>query len=599
MDMQRFFSTQFTLLLFSLLFSHAVLGSYDIALKKLNDGDVSGAMTLWRKLADSGDMNSRYSLGILYEQPGKNQSHQQAIHYLQLASNQGMHKAQYHLAMKYFAGYGVEQDFNKTIQLLLKAAAQDYPEAQYQLGRMASEGLGFPQDATEAIRWYLLAAENGFGPAQHTLASHYMTGNGTLANIDKAIFWLKHAVEQNNMLAQRDLGFLYTQGLGVTKDYVQAAKLLHNPAEKGSPVSQYLLGQIYAEGGFGLQQSIRSAKQWFNKALQSGYPKAQGALEQIAHLPSEPEAEVSDTAAPGQDHKAEELARLIDPHADTSELEFYDFYNEDLSVYRKAGNLRKKNKSAHTSEKNASTAAMSDATMSEAELVEYHDIDGQFDQAFSARAKSVGGSGHYQRIFGLKQNDNELQIRKDRRFIPEFVRNTDADTNVDSNIDSNAAKAQVFKSKFATQQRPLGFFNRRPMLEEMPQKITVVNHTQQTVSSAAPAPAYTAAVEKVEKETDQARFGKLSGDNFTLQILQSSNPEQVKQISRSNSGAKDDNLYVLAANKNNHPVYLVTYGTYADRKKAQDAARTLPRYVALGTPWIRKISKIQQQIENL
>jgi len=86
---------------FLLLFSQAVysdISGYSIGLKHLNEGNIPGAIDVWTQLADVGDMNSQYSLGVLLEQEGEHQSHEQAIKYLRLASKQGKNKAQYHLA---------------------------------------------------------------------------------------------------------------------------------------------------------------------------------------------------------------------------------------------------------------------------------------------------------------------------------------------------------------------------------------------------------------------------------------------------------------------------------------------------------------------
>ncbi|MCW8931212.1 MAG: SPOR domain-containing protein [Gammaproteobacteria bacterium] len=589
------------LFLFFILFSNSALCNYDTALKRLNEGDISGALIIWSKLADVGDMKAQYSAGILYEQQGENQSHQKAIHYLNLASQQGMNKAQYHLAMKYFSGYGVEQDFSKTIQLLLKAAAQDYPEAQYQLGRMAADGLGFKQDSTEAIRWYLLAAENGFGPAQHTLASHFMTGDGTAANIDKAVFWLKHASEQGNMLAQRDLGFLYTQGMGVEKSYAEAARLLKNPAEEGSPVSQYLLGQIYAEGDNGLEKSIRSAKYWFSEAIKSGYPKAEGALQQIAHIPSEPlqeETNVVDVESEEELNHAQELVELVNPEVETSEQEFYDFYNEDVSAYRESA--RKQDKKTTASIDDWAYSGDETIEMSTDNLIEYDDIDGQFDEAFASKAKSIGGRGNYKRLFGLAQDESDYKLREERNYKPELL-------NVAESNEKSHSKAIVFRGYSQSgEQQQLGFFSRKPVQTtqgvQTTKKVTTTHSSFKNSVPVNPGNPMNSSHYFTGTDIDKNdlnRFAKLSGDDFTLQILQSTDPGKAKQISQNKSGKTDSNLYVLAANKNNRPVYLVTYGTYSDRKKAENAAKSLPQYVALGTPWIRKVSKIQQQIQNL
>lgn len=587
-------------------------------MKHLNESDVAGALEIWTQLADAGDIKAQYSAGILYEQQGENQSHEKAIQYLELASKQGMNKAQYHLAMKYFSGYGVEQDFSKTIQLLLKAAAQDYPEAQYQLGRMASDGLGFKQDQTEAIRWYMLAAENGFGPAQHTLASHFMTGNGTVANVDKAIVWLKHASEQHHMLAQRDLGFLYTQGMGVEKNYEAAAELLNNPASQGSPVSQYLLGQIYAEGGYGLEKSIRSAKHWFSEAIKSGYPKAEGALQQIAHIPLEPLSEepeeIVQDAVEGSiegvvdiDDSAE-LAQLIDPEADTSETQFYDFYNEDLSAYRESAN-KQKNKTTTASIDEWEYTGDDTIELNEENLVEYNDIDGQFDEAFSQTAKSIGGRGNYKRLFGLAQSDSDYALRKDRSYNPGFQ-------SVSESNEKSTSKAVVFRGHSQSgEQQQLGFFSRKAKQESHTEENVLVSQTQfksatttkplsvksspeshKSLTNARPVFARSQS-KQLKVEDDLNRFRNLPGNNFTLQILQSTNPEKIKQISQNRAGKQDADLYVLSGNRNNHIIYLVTYGAYPDKKQAEAAAKSLPGYIALGTPWIRKVSKVKTQLK--
>lgn len=602
--------------LFFSLFSHNAISSYELGLERLKQNDVEGALSIWTRMADNGDVNSQYSVGVLYEQQSEYISHEKSVYYLELASQQGMHKAQYHLAMKYFSGYGVTQDFKKTIQLLLKAAAQDYPEAQYQLGRMASDGLGFQQDVTEAIRWYMLAAENGFGPAQHTLASHYMTGNGTVANVDKAVIWLNHAAEQNNMLAQRDLGFLYTQGMGVEKSYAKAAELLLNPATEGSPVSRYILGQIYAEGGYGLERSIRSAKHWFSEAMKVGYPKAASALEQISHIPSEPEEVVQETTEPEQEEYESELVEMVDPNSHELDNQYYNFYNEDISAFR------------NTTKENTSNIGSDDweyideetliENMDEDSLVEYDNIDQEFDDAFAREARSIGGSRSYKRLFGM-YSDKDYRLRKDRSFVPEFSE------------EDSSSKALAYRSTRSGQHKQLSFFSRNDELQESStQNQESLTQNQESSSNNKDASTSNKASSGIELQNrysasalplknnselqnsvsqvsasdtystsqafqgDSERFVKLAGDSFTLQVLQSTSLDQAQQLTQ-----KNGDFYILPTNRNNRPLYLVTYGSYSDRQEAEAAAQSLPQYVSMGTPWIRKVSKVQRQIQKL
>jgi septal ring-binding cell division protein DamX len=239
------------------------------------------------------------------------------------------------------------------------------------------------------------------------------------------------------------------------------------------------------------------------------------------------------------------------------------------------------------------------ANLSDDKLVEYKDIDAQFDQAFAAKAKSLGGRGNYKRIFGLAQSEADYKLREVRKYEPKLLRKQiDSEQNSDS-----ASKAIVFQryNRSGEPQR-LGFFSRKvkkPSSRTKPVKKSAAK-AQQMVSQQQPKQSnQRTSVLVNSNETDQTRFGKLSGDSFTLQILQSNNPSKIKRISQKASGVVDKKLYFLSANKNNRPIYLVTYGTYENKEQAKNAAKSLPQYVAIGTPWIRKISKIQQQIAKL
>jgi hypothetical protein len=383
-------------------------------------------------------------------------------------------------------------------------------------------------------------------------------------------------------------------------------------------VSQYLLGQIYAEGGNGLEKSIRSARYWFTEAKKSGYPKAEGALQQIAHIPSEPlpaeesaQEEVAQTVVEKDADEARvktaELANLVDPDTATSEQQFYDFYNEDLSAYRTL-DKKKGAKTTTSIDEWAYAGDGGEMPLSEGTLVEYHDIDGQFDKAFATKAKSIGGRGNYKRLFGLAQSESDYKLRKQRTYTPDFL-------SVSESNDDSHSKAVVYRSYSQSgEPQQLGFFSKKTKSDvqtartirpeaNQPAAATRSDKSVQPVRTtrvaSAPVKYKTATASKHLKqdESDLARFGKLSCENFTLQILQSTNPDKAKRISQNSSAKVDNNLYVLPANRNNRPIYLVTYGDYPDKKKAEAAAKSLPLAVALGTPWIRKISKVQQQVQ--
>ena len=94
----------------------------------LNVGEVAQKEML--QLAEAGDADAQFSLGVMYEQ-----------------------------------GKGIRQDYTEAVRWYRKAAEQGYAEAQYNLGVMYAEGQGVRQDEAEAVKWYRKAAELGLAAA--------------------------------------------------------------------------------------------------------------------------------------------------------------------------------------------------------------------------------------------------------------------------------------------------------------------------------------------------------------------------------------------------------------------------------------------------
>jgi hypothetical protein len=78
-------------------------------------------------------------------------------------AEQGDAQAQYYLGVLYFKGEGVPQDYGQAREWWLKAAAQGHAIAQFNLGRLYEKGEGVPQDYAKAWEWYLKAAAPGDG----------------------------------------------------------------------------------------------------------------------------------------------------------------------------------------------------------------------------------------------------------------------------------------------------------------------------------------------------------------------------------------------------------------------------------------------------
>jgi TPR repeat protein len=125
-------------------------------------GDYATALREWRPLAEQGDADAQYNLGVMYDKgPGVPQDYVQARQWYEQAAAQGDANAQSNLGVMYEKGRGVSQDYVQARQWYEKAAAQGDANALYNLGLLYRYGYGVPQDFVQAHKWCNLAGANG------------------------------------------------------------------------------------------------------------------------------------------------------------------------------------------------------------------------------------------------------------------------------------------------------------------------------------------------------------------------------------------------------------------------------------------------------
>jgi len=72
----------------------------------------------------------------------------------------GDSRAQYQLALMYYRGEGLPQDYEKAALWYRRAAERGDVDAQLNLGLMHARGLGVKQNFFEAFKWFELAVAN-------------------------------------------------------------------------------------------------------------------------------------------------------------------------------------------------------------------------------------------------------------------------------------------------------------------------------------------------------------------------------------------------------------------------------------------------------
>ncbi len=143
-------------------------------------GDYTTALKEWRPLAEQGNPDAQYNLGIMYRH-----------------------------------GEGVTQDYKVASQWFKLAAEQGNASAQSNLGAMYDQGLGVTRDSNVAFEWFKLAAEKGNNYSLFILGEMYQQGRGVIRDPIRAHMWWNIAASEE--LAS-GLGLARQQFVEIQKD---------------------------------------------------------------------------------------------------------------------------------------------------------------------------------------------------------------------------------------------------------------------------------------------------------------------------------------------------------------------------------------------
>jgi len=155
-----------------------------------NTADYQAAFDNWLPLAESGDADSQYSMGLLYAN-----------------------------------GFGVPLDDDLALKWYLLAADQGHGPAMCNIAVMHANGWGVPQSDEEAFNWYSLAAEQGVTPAQAALATMYSNGFGVSQDDIQAYKWYTIASELGDLNAPTKRDYITSR---MSAEQIAEAELLAN-----------------------------------------------------------------------------------------------------------------------------------------------------------------------------------------------------------------------------------------------------------------------------------------------------------------------------------------------------------------------------------
>lgn len=87
-------------------------------------------------------------------------------------AEQGDVAAQYHLALLYEEGQGVNLDYDMARFWYLRAAQKGYVDAYFSLGEIYARGRGTQADRSLAYHWYTMAAASGHARAKEIMSRY-------------------------------------------------------------------------------------------------------------------------------------------------------------------------------------------------------------------------------------------------------------------------------------------------------------------------------------------------------------------------------------------------------------------------------------------
>jgi hypothetical protein len=132
---------------------------YKEAFSAYQTQNFSKAGEIWEKLADQGDVNALYALGVMtLRGEADNADEKQAFEWFQQAANKGHSTAMFNVGVAFWQGSGAEQDREKALSWWEQSANAGDSGAQFNLGLAYYIGEERPTDLKQAAKWIGMAA---------------------------------------------------------------------------------------------------------------------------------------------------------------------------------------------------------------------------------------------------------------------------------------------------------------------------------------------------------------------------------------------------------------------------------------------------------
>lgn len=227
------------------------------------------------RLAPYGNVTAMTNLALAYLEGtyGLKKDLKQAKYWYDRLAEMGDRDAMFNLGILYERGLGCSRDFEKSKEWFIRARDAGDDDASSFV-----ENINTIYDCNKA-------AKEGDASAQAEIAEAYMAlGNGIkngdkTADFQEGIRWARKAANNGNAKAMWLLGLCYEKGRGVTADKAQAVQWYRQGAELGHTGAQTNLGCMYGRGD-GVPKNEEIAMEWIRRAAEAGNEAAINILKQ-------------------------------------------------------------------------------------------------------------------------------------------------------------------------------------------------------------------------------------------------------------------------------------------------------------------------------
>ena len=276
-------------------------------------GDFRTALQEWLPVAQRGDANAQFNIGLLYASgKGVTKDPKQAADWYRKAAEQGVGAAEYNLGVMYANGDGVPPDVHEAVKWLQKAADAGIPMGREELANLyGSKGI---ENHSKSLEYFNKAAQEGNPTAEFDLALMYDLGRGVPRNYEEAMKWYEKAANQGYAPAMTNIGILYYNQEGVKRDLVQAyawfvrAKMAQDP--RAADLLQMTMDKLKGEQ---IRQGERLAADWHPQKPPAAAQVDMAALDAKLFKHPGPNVSISQTMGPTESNRHGEAARQSQP----------------------------------------------------------------------------------------------------------------------------------------------------------------------------------------------------------------------------------------------------------------------------------------------